>query len=136
METIEPDALQGWSTALDLNLQLWIDCLPSTLFCIDADGRPLGYVMWSLDGDAATLISISVLGSHRRQGLGRLLLDAFEQELSARGGRVVEIGVHQSNQAHLLYRRAGYETTGQDADYMLFSKTLSPAGGDDRVLPG
>ncbi|MCQ2001015.1 GNAT family N-acetyltransferase [Arthrobacter zhaoxinii] len=125
MEAIEPDELQGWLAALDQNLALWIDCLPRTLFCLDADGHPLGYAMWSLDGDTATLVSISVLGSRRRQGLGRLLLEAFEQQARPSGGRVVELGVHRSNQADLLYRSAGYEATGQDGEYVLFSKTLN-----------
>jgi ribosomal protein S18 acetylase RimI-like enzyme len=125
METIEPDAHQGWMAALDLNLAFWIECLPHTLFCIDADGHPLGYAMWSLDGDAATLVSINVLGSRRRQGLGRLLLDAFEERVRPSGARVAELGVHRTNQARLLYQGAGYETTGQDGDYVLFSKSLS-----------
>ncbi|MCC9177883.1 GNAT family N-acetyltransferase [Arthrobacter sp. zg-Y750] len=136
METIEPHALLGWMSVLDQNLELWIDCLPSTLFCLDAEGHPLGYVMGSLDGDTATLVSISVLGSHRRQGLGRVLLDAFEQSAAPSGARVVELGVFRSNQAHLLYRAAGYEATGQDREYVLFSKTLSPVEGDDRALLG
>ncbi|MCC3274528.1 GNAT family N-acetyltransferase [Arthrobacter sp. zg-Y20] len=136
METIEPHALLGWMSVLDQNLELWIDCLPSTLFCLDAEGHPLGYVMGSLDGDTATLVSISVLGSHRRQGLGRVLLDAFEQSAVPSGARVVELGVFRSNQAHLLYRAAGYEATGQDGEYVLFSKTLSPVAGDDRALLG
>ncbi|WP_146362258.1 hypothetical protein [Arthrobacter yangruifuii] len=63
IDTIEPDAYQGWQAALDLNLAFWIDCLHNTLFCIDADGHPLGYAMWSLDGDTASLVSINVLGS-------------------------------------------------------------------------
>ena len=79
METIEPAALPGWLAALDRNLELWISCLPHTVFCVDANGQPLGFAMWLPDGDAATLVSIQVLGSHRRQGLGRLLLEAFEQ---------------------------------------------------------
>ena len=136
METIEPHALLGWLTVLDQNLELWIDCLPTTLFCIDEDGHPLGYVMWSLDGDTATLVSIGILSSHRRQGLGRLLLEAFEQQATPGGARVVELGVYRTNQAHLLYRSAGYETVGQDGEYVLFSKTFSPAEGDARALVG
>ncbi|MCQ1996478.1 N-acetyltransferase [Arthrobacter sp. zg-Y1171] len=124
METIEPDAHQGWLAALDLNLAFWIECLPSTLFCVDADGHPLGYAMWSLDGDTATLVSINVLDSRRRQGLGRLLLDAFEQRVGSSGARVSELGVHRSNQARQLYQGAGYGTTGQDGEYVLFSKIL------------
>ena len=128
VETIEPHALLGWLTVLDQNLELWIDCLPSTLVCLDAEGKPLGYVMGSVEGNTATLVSISVLGSRRREGLGRLLLEAFEEEAGSSGAGVVELGVYQSNQAHLLYRGAGYEAAGQDGEYVLFSKTLSAAG--------
>ncbi|WP_194266016.1 GNAT family N-acetyltransferase [Arthrobacter yangruifuii] len=122
METIEPDGLQGWMSAIEPNLAMWIECLPSTMFCVDDDGRPLGYAMWTLEEKSATLASIHVLDSHRRRGLGRRLLDAFEQSASPRGERVVKLGVHRSNPARLLYEAAGYETAGRDGDYVLFSK--------------
>ena len=125
METIEPDELQGWMSAIELNLADWISCLPHTLFCVDDDGQPLGYAMWTFDGDSATLASIHVLDSHRRQGLGRLLLEAFEQRTSNSGARVAKLGVHRGNRARLLYEGAAYETTGQDGDYVLFSKVMS-----------
>ena len=129
METVEPDARQGWLAALDLNLEFWIECLPRTLFCVDDDGRQLGYAMWTLEGDSATLASIHILDSHRRRGLGRLLLEAFEQSVHPTGARAAKLGVHRNNQARLLYEAAGYETTGRDGDYVLFSKAL----GDPRT---
>lgn len=125
IETIEPAALLGWQAALDRNLALWIDCLPHTVFCVDADGQPLGFAMWLPDGGTATLVSIQVLHSHRRQGLGKLLLEAFEQRASLGGAGVAKLGVHQSNPARLLYQGEGYGTAGQDGDYLLFSKVLS-----------
>ena len=124
METVEPDDLHAWMSAIEVNLADWIDYLPNTLFCVDEDGRPLGYAMWAVEGESATLVSIHVLDSHRRQGLGRLLLDAFEQETSQSGARVAKLGVHRNNQARLLYEDATYETTGQDGDYVLFSKAI------------
>ena len=136
METIEPHALLGWLTVLDRSLELWIDCLPSTLVCLDAEGQPLGYVMGSVDGKTATLVSISVLGSRRSEGLGRLLLSAFEQAVRLSGARAVELGVYPGNQAHLLYRDAGYEAAGQDGEYVLFSKTLSAAEEGNRAMMG
>lgn len=74
--------------------------------------------------DAATLVSIQILGSHRRQGLGRVLLDAFEQRVGESAGRVVKLGVHRNNPARLLYQAAGYDNAGTDGDYLLFSKAL------------
>ncbi|MER2134486.1 MAG: GNAT family N-acetyltransferase [Arthrobacter sp.] len=125
IENLEPDALPGWLAALDRNLELWISCLPHTLFCVDADGQQLGFAMWRPDGDdAATLVSIQVLASHRRQGLGRLLLEAFEQRVSP---GVVKLGVHKSNPARMLYKAAGYDAAGGDGGYLLFGKTLGVA---------
>jgi len=124
METIEPAALPGWLAALDRNLELWISCLPHTVFCVDATGQPLGFAMWLPDGDAATLVSIQVLASHRRQGLGRLLLKAFEERVSP---GAVNLGVHKSNPARMLYEAAGYDAAGRDGDYLLFGKTLGVA---------
>lgn len=124
IETIEPAALQGWQAALDRNLALWIGCLRHTLFCVDANGQSLGFAMWRPDGGTATLVSIQVLHSHRRQGLGKLLLEAFEQRASVGGAGVAKLGVHQSNPARLLYQGAGYNPAGQDGDYLLFSKSL------------
>lgn len=125
IETIEPDAQQGWLAALDLNLADWIDSLPRTLFCIDPEGNPLGYAMWSVDGDTATLVSINVLGSRRREGLGRFLLEGFEQRAATDGARVVELGVHHTNEARMLYEGAGYGSTGRDGEYVMFSRVLS-----------
>lgn len=129
METIEPHALLGWLTVLDQNLEVWIDCLPQTVVCVDAEGNRLGYAMRGFAGDSETLIAISVLASHRRQGIGRLLLDAFEQAERATGARVAEFGVYQSNrQAYQLYLASGYEATGEeDGRYLLLRKTLSPS---------
>lgn len=124
IETIEPEALQGWLRALDRNLELWISCLPSTVFCVDEGGQPLGFAMWLRDGEATTLVSIQVLNSHRRQGLGRFLLGAFEQQAGLGGAGHVKLGVHGSNPARLLYEAAGYEAVGEDGEYLLFSKSL------------
>lgn len=122
METIEPEALLGWMAALELNLADWIDCLPRTVFSVDDSGKPLGYAMWTLKDDCATLASIHVLGGRRRQGIGRLLLEAFEQEAAARGVRVLKLGVHRNNPARLLYEAAGYQPAGRDGGYLLFSR--------------
>ena len=127
MEAIEPAALPGWLAALDRNLELWISCLPHTVFCVDTDGQPLGFAMWLPDGDAATLVSIQVLASHRRRGLGRVLLEAFEQQAGLGGAGAVKLGVHGTNPARLLYEATGYDAEGRDGDYLLFGKALGGA---------
>lgn len=125
METIEPEALQAWMAALELNLADWIDCLPRTVFSVDEAGQPLGYAMWTREGNCATLVSIHVLDTRRRRGIGRILLEAFEQEVAPRGVRLVKLGVHRNNPARLLYEAAGYDSAGRDGEYLLFSRVLT-----------
>ena len=57
-------------------------------------------------GEAGWVASIGVHPDHRRNGLGRQLLEACEREL---GTRTVRLSLRVSNQAALeLYRKAGY----------------------------
>ena len=48
--------------------------------------------------------------AHQRQGIGRALVEAAEEEAHARGYSVVTIGVDQPNRyARRLYERWGYQ---------------------------
>lgn len=128
VETIEPESAQGWVEAVDQNLALWIECLPTTLVLELAgsdDPDPAGFVMWLPEGDSATLVSIQVGPRHRRAGLGRALLTAFEQQALAGGALVLELGVHRRNPARALYELAGWVETGRDGDYVLFERRFS-----------
>jgi ribosomal protein S18 acetylase RimI-like enzyme len=50
----------------------------------------------------------------RRRGLGELLMEALEQEASARGGKVMVLNTaHRRADAHEFYEALGYEHTGR-----------------------
>ena len=128
VETIEPESAQGWVGAVDRNLALWIECLPTTLVLElpePADPEPAGYVMWLPEREAATLVSIQVGAQHRRAGLGSALLTAFERQAAADGAVVLRLGVHRRNPARALYEQAGWVETGRDGDYVLFERGFS-----------
>ncbi|MFD1946334.1 GNAT family N-acetyltransferase [Nocardioides aestuarii] len=125
VRTIEPHALRGWTESIDQNLQLWIECLSTTVVLEVAgseDADPAGLAMWLVEGEAATLVTIHVAPRHRRSGFGRLLLEAFETRAAAGGSRVLKLGVHRDNPARALYERAGYGVVGTDGDYVLFER--------------
>jgi ribosomal protein S18 acetylase RimI-like enzyme len=125
MKTTEPESAASWVEAIDKNLTLWIDCLPTTLMWEvpgSGDTDPAGFVMWLPEGASATLVSIQVGVQHRRAGLGSALLRAFEQQASSAGALVLKLGVHRQNPARALYERAGYVAAGRDGDYLLFER--------------
>lgn len=92
-----------------------------------------GHVIGSLNGHRLRkphcvapqflLYEIDVLESHRRNGIGRALVDAFSEAARAAGAEEEWVVTNNSNEAAMaLYRRCGYERVNQD-DVML-EKTL------------
>ena len=88
IRTIEPESAPGWTESVDQNLALWIECLPTTVVLEvpgSGDADPAGFAMWLVEDSAATLVTIQVARHHRRAGLGRRLLEAFEERAAADG---------------------------------------------------
>jgi ribosomal-protein-alanine N-acetyltransferase len=80
------------------------------------DGR--GAVLGWITEDVAEIDMIAVHPTARRAGLGRLLLDAWETDVRARGAVKVWLDVRPSNEPALrLYRGAGYRPTGRRPRY-------------------
>ena len=86
----------------------------------ERDGKVLGYTYagvegndyMSLRGPAGVLYDIVVDTAHRRQGVGRALLDATLEALKARGApRVVLSTAERNASAQRLFDRAGFRRT-------------------------
>ena len=86
----------------------------------ERDGEVLGYTYagvegtdyMSLRGPAGVLYDIVVDPAHRRQGVGRMLLDATLEALKARGApRVVLSTAERNDAAQRLFDRAGFRRT-------------------------
>ncbi len=59
------------------------------------------------------IITIDVLESHRRSGIGSLLIRAAEERLAARGARQVELETARDNDAAIAFwQKHGYRTRG------------------------
>ena len=121
MRDTEPESLVGWTSAVDRNLELWINQLGRT-HVLELDGEPAGYLMWMPHNEAALLITINVSPERRKQGLGRVLLDAFVAEAKAACFTRLELGVHRDNPARSLYESAGFTHVSDDGDYLLFER--------------
>lgn len=86
-------------------------------------GSPVGHI-----------ITIDVRSSNRRQGLGRMLMDAILAQLSAAGTAVVRLEVAADNAAaQAFYQRLGFGQTGRIRGYYMgtldafvMEKQLSP----------
>ena len=124
LQHIEPKSEAGWTAALDRNLELWIANLDRTTV-LEANGEPAGYAMWMPRAGGATLVTMHVLEAYRRHGFGARLLKWFADDAAAAGIRRLDLGVHRENPAQLLYERAGYRRTGEDGDYLLYSRANS-----------
>ena len=86
----------------------------------ERDGEVIGYTYagvegtdyMSLRGPAGVLYDIVVDPAHRRQGVGRMLLEATLEALKARGApRVVLSTAERNDSAQRLFDRAGFRRT-------------------------
>jgi ribosomal protein S18 acetylase RimI-like enzyme len=86
----------------------------------ERDGKVIGYTYagvegtdyMSLRGPAGAVYDIVVDPAHRRQGVGRKLLDATLEALKARGApRVVLSTAEQNTDAQRLFARVGFRRT-------------------------
>ena len=88
-------------------------------------GVPVGHV-----------ITIDVRSARRRQGLGRMMMDAILARLSAAGAKLVRLEVAADNAAALgFYRGIGFSRTGRIPGYymgkldaLVMEKRLDPNG--------
>ena len=87
---------------------------PGVFVCGGAQAFALGRVA----ADEAELLTLATDPDHRRKGLGRSTLTAFEAEAAARGATRVFLEVAQSNTpAIALYTSQGYGQTGARPGY-------------------
>ena len=86
----------------------------------ERDGEVLGYTYAGVEGNdymalrgpAGVVYDIVVDPAHRRQGVGRMLLDATLEALKARGApRVLLSTAERNTEAQRLFDRAGFRRT-------------------------
>jgi ribosomal protein S18 acetylase RimI-like enzyme len=94
---------------------------PTTwLYVAELDGEVAGFGVLHVqnlverDEPGVEVAGLVVGKRFRRRGLGELLMEALEQEASARGGKTMVLNTaHRRADAHAFYEALGYEHTGR-----------------------
>jgi ribosomal-protein-alanine N-acetyltransferase len=79
-----------------------------------------GFIIGESAGAEARIITIDVLESHRRAGVGTALLHALEERLAKRGAQRIDLETATSNAAGVAFwEHHGYRKTGVLRGYYL-----------------
>ena len=73
--------------------------------------QPIGTARWRVVDGMAKLERICVLASHRKSGVGRLIVTALEERVKQRG--IKQCKLHGQVQAEGFYHRMCYLTTSE-----------------------
>lgn len=91
---------------------------PDTSFVAELDGETAGYLFFMAAADEGELLRIGVSPGHRRQGIGRALLEHMDHFVLENGIYSVWLEVRESNEpARTLYEKAGFVTQGFRRNY-------------------
>ena len=96
------------------------------LFLVARDeGRVVGSVMAGYDGHRGWINRVAVLKTHRRQGLGMLLMREAEARLRALGCAKINLQVRTGNRAVIdFYRDLGYDVEERISMSKLITQSL------------
>lgn len=81
------------------------------------DEEVLGFALSRLVADEAELLLLAVKTAGQRRGIGRILLEHFEDAAVARGAARLHLEVREGNHALSLYEQAGFGLVGRRRDY-------------------
>ena len=96
---------------------------PEMFFVVEDGGALIATAMVGYDGHRGWINYLAVAASHRRRGLGRLLMAEAERALAERGCPKINLQVRSTNAEVLaFYARLGY---AQD-DVVSFGRRLIP----------
>lgn len=106
-------APEAWgSDAIGLQLGL-----PGTFGLISHAG---GMILARIAGDEAEIVTLAVMPTGRRRGLGRALVTAAKEEAAAGGARAIFLEVSTANlPAQALYAGTGFVEVGRRPRYYL-----------------
>ena len=78
------------------------------------NGRPAGYIISYLDGEALHVENVAVLPEHQGQGIGRALLRSAESAAKSGGMQSIELYTNEKMHENLaLYARLWFAETGR-----------------------
>jgi ribosomal-protein-alanine N-acetyltransferase len=84
----------------------------------EPDRQPIGFVMAQLTADEMEILSVGVLQTQQRHGVGGLLVSSLIETAQRREAKRVFLDVAESNTAaRSLYARLGFSEMGRRKDY-------------------
>jgi ribosomal protein S18 acetylase RimI-like enzyme len=96
-----------------------IEAAGSTLLVAEDSGRIVGSLIVAWDGWRGNMYRLAVLGSHRRRGIARRLVELGHRRLEAVGARrVTALVAHGETEATRLWSSVGYERDEQIARFV------------------
>jgi len=87
---------------------------------VELDGTPIGRLYLDRRKDEHRIIDIALLTEYRGKGIGGMLMRGILAE-AKKAGKPVGIHVEQNNPAMSLYKRLGFEKTGEAGLYHLMT---------------
>jgi ribosomal-protein-alanine N-acetyltransferase len=81
------------------------------------EDKVVGFALARLVADEAELLLLAVKPAGQRRGIGRILLEHFQDEAMARGAVRFHLEVREGNHALSLYEQAGFGLVGRRRDY-------------------
>ena len=100
------------------NLSNEFDKTDSFIFGLFEDGMLIAYAGLSVIVDEGYLLNIAVLSEYRHKGYGKALLSVIMDLAKNRDLLFVTLEVRKSNENAInLYKKAGFEITGERKDY-------------------
>lgn len=88
------------------------------LFVAQSPTQIIGYCLLWLVVDEAEILTLAVIPSHRRQGVGSELLEGVMNRVAAEGAHAIYLDVRETNVAgKALYERAGFIQIGERKKY-------------------
>ena len=91
----------------------------------------LGCVRFGFAWDTVPFLNFIVVNEEvRRKGIGRALMEFWEQEMKAKGHKLVMTSTDVDEQAQHFYRKLGYRDSGG----ILFPQELFPGNAMELVL--
>lgn len=90
-----------------------------------------GFALAQVAADEAEILSIGVIPSWQRQGVGSKLIQGVKRAAAKSGAKRLYLEVAQSNAAALaLYKKAGFDEAGRRKGYY----TIAGAASEDAIL--
>jgi ribosomal-protein-alanine N-acetyltransferase len=109
---------------------------PGSLAMVATHGNPTsigGFALARIAADEAEIITIGVIGSWQRLGVGKALVDGIKRAAARGGARSIFLEVAQSNAAaRALYARSGFLETGCRKGY--YAPAIAGTPAEDAVV--